>query len=50
MSTDIHWFTAGFFSYWLGKLDKKAMANTDVPFARDNLCGLVSTIASNVLF
>ena len=41
----LYWFTAGLFGYWLGNLDKKAVANITVPFARYNLPGLVSTIA-----
>ena len=40
----IHWFTAGVFGYWFVNLDKKAMASVAVPFARDNLPGLVITI------
>ena len=35
------------FSSWLGNLGKKILANIAIPWARDNLPGLVSNLTSN---
>ena len=35
------------FSFWLGNLGKKILANIAIPWARDNLPGLVSNLTSN---
>ena len=35
------------FSSWLGNLGKKTLANIAIPWARDNLPGLVSNLTSN---
>ena len=37
------------FGYWLGNLDMKLLTNVPIPFARDNLPGLVSNITSNAI-
>ena len=37
------------FGSWLGNLDKKALINVAIPFARDNLPGLVSNKTSNAI-
>ena len=37
------------FGYWLGNLGMKLLTNVPIPFARDNLPGLVSNITSNAI-
>ena len=39
----------GYLRSWLGNLGKKALTNIALPLARDNLPGLVSNLASNVI-
>ena len=39
--------SGGSFGSWLGNLRKKALTNTDIPLATDNLHGLVSNLTSN---
>ena len=39
--------SGGFLGSWLGKLSKKVVTELDIPFAKNNLPGLVSNIASN---
>ena len=34
--------SGGFFGSWLGNLEKKALINIAIPFARNNLHGLAS--------
>ena len=55
MSTDIKLSKAriskiiqsgGTFGSWLGNLGKKALTNVAIPFARDNLPGLVGNIGA----
>ena len=41
--------SGGSFSSWLGNLGKKALTNIDTFLDRDNLPGLVSNLASNVI-
>ena len=41
--------SGGSFSSWLGNLGKKALTNIDIFLDRDNLPGLVSNLASNVI-
>ena len=41
--------SSGSFGSWLGNLGKKALANTAIPLARDNLPGLVSNLTSNAI-
>ena len=58
MSTDIKLTKAqiskiiqsgGSIGSWLGNLDKKALTNVVIPFARNNLPQLVSNITSNAV-
>ena len=37
------------FGSWLGNLGKKELTNIAIPFARDNLPGLVSNLTSNAI-
>ena len=37
------------FRLWLGNLRKKALENTAIPLARDNLPGLVSNLTSSAI-
>ena len=39
--------SGGSFGSWLGNLGKKSLANVAIPFARDNLPGLVSNATYN---
>ena len=39
----------GSFGSWLGNLGKEALTNINIPLARDNLPGLVSNLASNII-
>ena len=41
--------SGGSFASRLGNLGKKTVANVPIPFARDNLSGLVSNIISNAM-
>ena len=41
--------SVGYFVYWLGSLEKKVLTNIAIPLAIDNLAGLVSNLASNVI-
>ena len=42
-------YSGGSFGSWLGNLGKKALTNIAIPFARDNLPGLVSLLTSNAI-
>ena len=41
--------SVGSFGSWLGNSGKKALTSTAIPLARDNLPGLISNLASNVI-
>ena len=41
--------SGGFFGSWLGNLEKKALINIAIPFAGNNLYGLVSNLTSNAI-
>ena len=41
--------SVGSFASWLGNAGKKALINIAIPLAIDNLAGLVSNLASNVI-
>ena len=41
--------SGGCFGSWLGNLGKKALTTVAIPFAKDNLTGLVSNITSNAI-
>ena len=41
--------SGGYFDSWLTNLGQKLLANVAFPLVRDNLLGLVSNLASNVI-
>ena len=41
--------SGGSFGSWLANLNKKALTNVAIPFARENLAGLVGNLASNAI-